>query len=208
MPDVIGNINDPKHDAFVSDIMAAEDAMRLALEDPFMEITEYWKLFLARLEDERLPDEDWRANVHVPYPYSGVETVGSSMVDIMLSSDPPIQVTRVHETEKEFARALEFLYDHVLSMSRWPLTLDMTFRELLVQGSAAMKVVQVNRTSKVNLRASQKDEEVFKASVVEAVKNGAPAHRYQPDEQVQRHHPVHTGDGSPYHPTLHRSQHR
>ena len=180
MPDVIGNINDPKHDAFVSDIMAAEDAMRLALEDPFMEITEYWKLFLARLEDERLPDEDWRANVHVPYPYSGVETVGSSMVDIMLSSDPPIQVTRVHETEKEFARALEFLYDHVLSMSRWPLTLDMTFRELLVQGSAAMKVVQVNRTSKVNLRASQKDEEVFKASVVEAVKNGAPPAPQEP----------------------------
>jgi len=174
MPDVIGNLGDPKHDEFVSDVLAAEEVMRQALSDPFEEITEYWKLYLARMEDERLEDEDWRANVHVPYPYSGVETVGSSMVDIMLASDPPVQVTKIHEEDRDFARSLEYLYDHVLASSRWPLTLDMTFRELLVQGSAVMKVVQINRTSKVNLRATQKEVAFFKTSVIEAVKNGAP----------------------------------
>ena len=119
----------------------------------------WWRLYLADIEDTREEDEDWRAAIHVPYPYSGVETRVSSLVDILNASDPPIQAGPVSGEDRRVAMGAESLLGVTLDMNYWRLTLDKLLRERCVQGTALARLAWRTEMTMVNVAPTA--EEVF-----------------------------------------------
>lgn len=162
------------HDRWISDLVTEEQFLRGILTPIYSKYVTFWKMFLGQKTDRRDPiHEKWRALVHVPYPYSGVETIVAAMTDIMQSTDPYVQCEGVGIEDEEFARQLEKLFDYTFRKNKWALTMDLMFREMCIQGTTMPKLVWTERYSTIRARATIKDIKFFMESVVEAVRNGA-----------------------------------
>ncbi len=162
------------HNAWIADLVTEEDWLRQMLTPIYSKHVTFWKMFLGQKTDRRDPvHEKWRAFVHVPYPYSGVETIVAAMTDIMQSVDPYVQCEGIGIEDEKFARQLEKLFEYTFRKNKWALTMDLMFREMCVQGTTMPKLVWTERFTQMRSRATVKDVKYFMETVVEAVRNGA-----------------------------------
>lgn len=163
------------HDRWIADLVTEEMSLRTILTPIFTKHVQYWKMYLGQKTDRRDPlHEKWRAFVHVPYPFSGVETIVAAMTDILQSTDHVVQCVGVGLEDENFAAQLEKLFDYTFRKNKWNLTMDLMFREMCVQGTTIPKLVWAEKYNKVRARATVKDVKYFMESVMEAVRNGAP----------------------------------
>lgn len=138
----IGIVGDRPHDLIVQEVEESERYYRDLLTPSFQQMVENWKLYTGDREDMRLPHEkDWRANVHVPWPYSGMETQVATTSDIMMSLESPIQPDPVGTEDEKGATKIGRLLDYFLRRMRYPSKLDVALRESGIQGTACRKAV-------------------------------------------------------------------
>lgn len=138
------------------------------LTQPYTKMQEYWKLYLSKKKDRRKEHEKWRANVFVPYPLSGVETMVAAVTDILLSSDPPIQPEAIFEKEEKTAMPIQRLLQYTFTRNSWPTELDLLLRSLAVQGLTIPKLTWAKRSQQVFVQPWHKDIEDWKEAVREA----------------------------------------
>lgn len=171
-----------QHDRIVHQIGEQELFYRQQLQPKFQQMVRWWKLYLADRDDKRGEHEKWRANVFVPYPYSGVETVVASVSDIMNSADPVIQAEGVGLDDEKKARAIERIIDYTLRKNSWAKTQDQLFRSMCVQGTTIPKLIWTKRSRVSFEHPTQQEIEAFRQAVAQAVAAGAPP---PPDDPQQ-----------------------
>jgi hypothetical protein len=173
LPIGIGYTNDPNHDRQRSEIVELELFYREQLTNTFQNMLRWWKLYHSQRDDQRKPEEQWRSNVFVPYPYSGVETKTASLVDILTSSDPPIQAEGVGDEDEGPAKKCERLLDYTLRVNEWRGRLDGILREACIQGTALFKSAWRHEQRRVKLYPSSEQCQQFELAVEQAVSRGA-----------------------------------
>lgn len=121
------------------------DFFRDSLTAHYQQITNHWKLYMRAHKDKRARHEKWRSLVAVPYPYSGLETTGSGILDLITSANPIITPEAVGDGEQLIAEKMKRYWDYVIRRQAIPKELDLFFREMLVQGIAVRKNAWVRR---------------------------------------------------------------
>lgn len=176
------------HDRFVRDVEERERYLRGVLAAPFDNMVRWWRLYLADVEDHRGPDEDWRAAVHVPHAYSGVEARVGALMDILNSSDPPIQCGPVGDDDREVAMGAEQMLTTTLDVNSWRYKMDTILRERCVQGTSLFRLAWRSEFMDVNVTPLPTDVHAYASKmaicVSEAMKLGLPAPP-APDEMEQ-----------------------
>ena len=175
---------DPAHDKLVREIEDQEQYYR-GLLTPFYSTTVEWmKMYRGVIKDRRAPHEKtWRANVHVPYAYSGVETAVATLCDVLGSSDPAIQPDPAFEADDGSTSAITRLLDYTLRMNQWTSLREMLLRDVVTYGTGFMKVTWEERSSELfhHVLPSQINE--FERAVTQAeVATGVPAPMDDPDK--------------------------
>lgn len=177
-----------EHDRFIRDLEERENYLRGVLQEPFDCMVRWWRLYLADIEDHRGPDEDWRAAIHVPYPYSGIEARVSALMDILNSSDPPMQCGPVGSDDEDVARGAEALLTVTLDINQWRYFMDSHIRERYVQGTALYRLAFRQEFTDVNVSPLPSDIAAYQSRlamcVSEALKMGFPPPP-APDEMQQ-----------------------
>ena len=148
----------PEHSRFLKEITEWELHAKSILESPWEDMLRWWRLYLADIEDTREEGEEWRAAVHVPYAYSGIETRVASLVDIANSLDPPIQCGPVGGDDIEVARGAEALMRATLDMNNWRYKLDGIIRERCIQGTSLFRLAW--RTEVANITIAPTADEI------------------------------------------------
>lgn len=175
MPKGIGYIGDPDHDSFIKLVDETDAYYEQQLQPFFDQFLPNWKLYLAMREDKRKEDEKWRANVFVPYPYSGLETKIEAMLDIMDSADRWIQMEGVDADDERNANPVELALDHVFRKNKFrSRVIGQLMRSGGVQGAQAYQVVWRRRTTPVDWIPEPGDLADLKEKVSIAIDNGAP----------------------------------
>lgn len=183
MPEGVGYYGDEDHDRLVSQIVDREKFFRGQLEAPFRAMLRWWKLYLAQAEDQRDPvTEYWRANVFVPYPYSGVETKLATVTDILSSSDPIVQAEGVDMEDEPYAKTMERLQDQTMRVNRWRYFIDVQLRDTFVQGTSFFKTINKRRSRRVRRHANPEMVKQFAQHLDYAQKRGASKPPNNPDD--------------------------
>ena len=172
MPAGIGYFGEDAHDAIVREIELREAFYREQLAPKFRQMVRWWKLYLADKEDKRGEHEKWRANVFVPYPYSGVETMVASVTDIINASDPVVQAEGVGQEDERRARSIERVIDYTLRRNSWTKTQDLLYRAMGVQGTTIPKLIWMNRSRQTFVHPTQDEIARFNAAVQQAQQAG------------------------------------
>lgn len=146
-----------------------EHFYRRELTTPFQQTVKDWKLYLADRDDFRKQNEKWRANVHVPWPYTTIETWLAAIIDIFTSPDPMIEPEAVKVKDEAKARGLTIAYDYVLRANIFRQFLTGLFRSAAVQGTEAYKLVWENDTVVAPIRPTEEEIELFSTAVSNAV---------------------------------------
>lgn len=167
-------VGDPFHDRLVRDYEEC-DRYYLQASMPFYEdVLENYDLYLSQADDERSPDELWRANIFVPLPFSNMETRNASLVNIITRADPIVQVEGVLEGNRETAKDLELVSDYTYRMNTFRQWFMKHQRAVGIQGTDFIKPVWVERAHNVYVFVDDEEKEEFAKRVEEAVQNGAP----------------------------------
>lgn len=167
-------MGDESHDLLVREVQEIEQFYAGQLETPYRNMLRYHRLYLADRDDKRKPHEKWRANTVIPYAYSGTETKVAALSDIFHSADPPVQAEGIGGEDEQRARKIERLYSYQLEKNSWPLNLDMQLRQTVIQGTAAWKLIHVDRSRMVRMHSTPEQVQAFLKSIDEAVTAGAP----------------------------------
>src|SRR5215471_10022189 len=170
------------HDKFVRDITEREKFLRGVLEEPFDDMVRWWRLYLADIEDHRGPDEDWRAAIHVPYAYSGIEAKCAALMDILNSSDPPIQCGPTGGDDYRIAQGAESLLTSTMDMNSWRYFMDCILRERCVQGTVVFRIAHREEYVDVSVAPLPTDIEAYSQQLSYAVAEAAKMGYQPPDE--------------------------
>ena len=163
-----GPLNEEQARARAKRIVEIEDYYRQILQTKFQQMTRNWGLYLAQKREFRNDDEKWRANIHMPYPYSGVETMVAAVSDLLNSSDPIIQATAENDRRGQEARAVEMDLDYILTQNRWRLQSSNMIRGAGIQGFKIGKVVYRRKTQAIRVHNSEADKQDWIKRVDEA----------------------------------------
>lgn len=178
----------PEHDRFVRDLDERERYLRRTLEPSWDDMIRWWRLYNAQIEDHRGPDEDWRAAVHVPYPYSGIETRVAALIDILNSTDPPMQCGPVGSNDIEIAKGAESLLATTFDLNNWRFFMDNVLRERCIQGTALFRVAFRMEYADVHMSPLPSDIYAYQSkmagTIAEALRMGYPPPP-PPDETQQ-----------------------
>jgi len=167
-------IRDPLDlDKILNDILERETFDKNQLAPIFQRIVKFWRLYYADRDDPRRSWEKWRANTFIPYPYSGARTKVAAQADILLSSDPLIQVEGIGVEDEEFAKRMEAHVSYIFAKNRWPANLSMGLLCNIVQGTNPWEVVWVNRSRRVVFHPTHDEMNTFNEAVQNAVDKGA-----------------------------------
>ena len=164
----------------VREIIERESYLRRVLEPRFREIVEYWRLYLGhKSTDARARDENWRANIRLPWPYLMVEVITAVISDLLNSGDPLVQATNVMDRDRGAAEAIEKHLSYQLRQNAWRLVTDNLHRATAVQGTTFAKIVHTRRVQPIRVHNTPADHEAFQTAVKDAeqaVGVGAPDH--------------------------------
>lgn len=177
----LGGLGDSKHDLLVAAINEVDDWYRQVAQDPLSTMNDYWRLYMAERDDLRRDDDLKRAQVFVPYPYSGVETQVAAIMDVIGSADPLFQVEGTGDEDEDPARGVEGLCDYTFRRNLWRKKFTMFLRERAIQGAMAFKVIWTNRSIQMSLLPDDAAVQDFKKAIIDAVQAGAP----NPPDPVQ-----------------------
>src|SRR5262245_12184438 len=170
------------HDKFVRDIEERERFLRGVLSESWDDMVRWWRLYLADVEDHRGPDEGWRSAVHVPYPYSGIEAKVAALVDILNSSDPPMQCGPVGGDDFQIARGAEGLLTASLDNNSWRYFMDSILRERCVQGTVLFRIAHREEYVDVSIAPLPTDVEAYTQKLSYAISEASKMGYYPPDE--------------------------
>jgi hypothetical protein len=174
MPNVIGYVGDKIHDDIIKGVEELELFYRGQMATLMRNVVRYWRLYFADRDDKRLPHEKkWRANTFVPHPYITLETKIAALSEILLSTDPWVQAEGIGPEDEGPARKMEHIHGYSLRKNNFPFQLDMTFREMGVQGLTFWKLVWANRSRRVPVRPDATSVQTFHKAVEMAVQLGA-----------------------------------
>lgn len=158
-----------KQSAIVRDV---DELMRWhqgQLEPAWNDMIRWWQLYLAKQRDQRDPvTEKWRANVFVPYPYSGVETKVAVLTDIINSASPLIQAEGVDDQDMQHQDSIERLLDYTLTRNNFRSKLDLWLRECAIQGVMAFKTLFLSKTSQFQSAPTASELTEFQAKLGQA----------------------------------------
>lgn len=167
-------IRDPLDlDRIMSEILERETFDRNQLAPIYQRIVKFWRLYYADRDDPRKSWEKWRANTFIPYPYSGARTKVAAQSDILLSSDPLIQVEGIGPEDEDFAKRMEAHVSYIYAKNRWPSNLSMGLLCNIVQGTNPWEVVWVDRKRTVVFNPTREELDNFNEAVGAAVTAGA-----------------------------------
>jgi hypothetical protein len=152
----------------VRSVCDSESYLRQALSPSFQRFTRHWKLYLSQKDDRRKPEEKWRANVVVPYAYSGVRTMVAAVSDIFNSAEPLIEPDAVAVEHEADAKSITRILDYQLRMDHWALKFDKGLTDAGVQGTWMPKLVHAKKSQRVYIVANEFDLEEWKKRVAEA----------------------------------------
>lgn len=167
----LGKLGDELHDSVVRSIVEQESYLRGALAPTFQRFTRYWRLYLSQKDDKRKEGEQWRANVVVPYAYSGVRTMVAAVSDIFNSAEPLIQPDAVAEEHEEDQKAVTRILDYQMRMDRWNLKFDKGLTDAGIQGTWLPKLIHGKRSQRVYVVPNSFDLEDWEKRVHEAEQN-------------------------------------
>lgn len=174
-----------KHDKIVEELKEQEKYYRRVLQAPFNQMTEFWRIYFGDRDDPRLPwEKKWRPNIHSPIPYRSVETMVAAVADIIESIDPMIQPEGIGLEDEPDADAISRALSYCTNRMRFPTALDVSLREMGVQGSAFRKSVWANKVTRVYFQPTEKDQNDFNESILLAIQKGAPPPPF-PDEDPE-----------------------
>ena len=134
----------------------------------------HWRLYMAARKNTRTAREKWRSWVHVPYPFSGIQTTVGSFMDVVLSLDPPIKPSGVGPEDLIKDKKIERLLAYQMRKTDFPGELELFLIELFVQGIAFRKSNWINDVRKIYVHPDQEEMTEFEESVVAAIEAGMP----------------------------------
>src|SRR5574341_477301 len=169
MPEGVGYFGDDQHDKIVRQIDEQERYLLEQLTPRFQNVVRWMRLFLADRDDPRGPDEKWRANVFVPYPYSGVETRVAVLSDIFNSADPIIQAEAVGDEDLEGANKIERLLNYQLRRIKWRKRILNGLRMMAIQGTEFFKVRWVTKAHQITVYSDPSQIEDFTKAMLDAM---------------------------------------
>lgn len=161
-----------EEDRLVREIVEAERFYVSQLQEGWNAETRYWKLYLAKREDHRGPNEKWRANVFLPYPYQGVEARVAQLVDSLTSADPMLQAEGVGDEDYESARHGERLLDYTTRGIQFPKLLTTIARAASIQGTDFYKSVWAERSHVITLFPTAGELESFDKAIQDVIASG------------------------------------
>jgi hypothetical protein len=174
-----------KHDQIIDELVEQEEYYRKILTTPFNQITDFWKIYFGDREDLRLPwEKKWRPNIHTPRPYSSVETMVASVADIIESIDPLIQPEGIGLEDEPDADNISRALSYCTNRMRFPTALDVSLREMGVQGTSFRKSVWANKVTRIFFEPDDKDRNDFNEAILLAIQKGAPPPPF-PDEDPE-----------------------
>ncbi len=184
-PRAIGYVDDENHDEWIRRFSDIENYYREELSPWFDTFVDNWKLYLAQRADNRKEDEKWRANVFVPYPFSGLETKLAAILDLINVTDRYVQVQGVGPEDDDLASGPETLLDHTLRMNDFRTRIaGQVMRAAGIQGAEAYQVSWRNKVVPVSYQPDLADLAELQEFIAIAVEQGAP----QPPSPVE--HPA------------------
>lgn len=152
-----------------------EQYQRDILTPIFQEMVKYWRLWEGEREDHRKAHEKkWMPNIHVPRPYSGIESQVAVNHEMITGIDPPIQAQAVSSEDKSREIKMVRLLDYFQRGMGISAKLDVVLREAAVQGTAVQKSLWVNRAVPIILPPTSAEEEQFDKAIMDAISSGAP----------------------------------
>jgi hypothetical protein len=135
------------------------------LQTIFRRGVRHWKLYMSSMKDSRKPWEKWRSRVPVPYGYSGTETSVSTMQDLLWSMKNPVQPEATPDGADEVAERIGQWFDYVFRRIRFKKETDLALREMLVQGLAIRKSVNIRKERDIFFIPSKDDLQQFQAEM-------------------------------------------
>lgn len=163
---IVGNED---HDDLVKDVEKYEEYCRGVLTPIYSEGTDFLKLYLGDRPDPRAPHEKkWRPNVHVAWPYSGVEAMVATVEDILLSADPRIQPEGVGFEDDAGADKISRILDYFLRRMHFPSLLDVSLREMGIFGTAFRKSIWLDEVFRLPHKPKPEELDAFDKAVIEA----------------------------------------
>lgn len=134
----------------------------------------HWRLYMAARKNTRTAREKWRSWVHVPYPFSGIQTTVGSFMDVVLALDPPIKPSGIGPEDLKKDKKIERLIAYQMRKVDFPGELELFLIELFVQGIAFRKSNWINDVRKIWVHPQQDEMSEFEEMVVAAVEAGMP----------------------------------
>ena len=164
-PAGMGGVGDELHGDYIKWVVRQYEYQTEALTEPFRKMVDWHRLYLAKKTDTRKKHEKWRANVFVPYPYSGAETAVASVYDILNSADPIIQVENVSADKVQQAQDIERTLDYTFRRNRWGKASAQLLRSCAIQGTTIPKLTWADRVSSVQMRPGREDVQRYQIAV-------------------------------------------
>lgn len=166
----LGSVASREHQDFVSRVQERFTFYLGQLQDPWMRMVRWSRLYLADRDDSRAEDEKWRAQVFVPEPTAQVDSWVANMHDILLSADPPVQPEGVGEEDYEPARKIQSLIEVTLRRNRFRgRLLPSTLRMSAIQGLEWLKVRWEERVQKVSTFTDKAAWQDFQAQLADGL---------------------------------------
>ncbi len=168
-------VDRPTKDQEAKLVREAEEAeiyYRGQLQEDWTKAVRHWKLYLAKREDHRGPNEKWRANVFVPYPYQGIEARVAQLVDSLTSADPMIQAEGVGDEDYEGARHGERLLEYTTRGNSFRKLLTSITRATGIQGTDWYKSVWAEKSHVITLFPTAGELKSFESAIKDALASG------------------------------------
>jgi hypothetical protein len=129
--------------AFVRDVEERMDFYKNQMQDVYDSSSRWWRLYLNKRADPRSRDEDWRANIFVPKPFTNIESMTAAAVATLTSADPIWQPEAVHDQDLERAKSVERILDYTARKNSYTKFLTKLSREKYVTGTRFFKTTWV-----------------------------------------------------------------
>jgi hypothetical protein len=156
------------------DVVKYFDYYSKKLEPTFRRAVRHHRLYMAARRDTRPAKQKWRSWVHVPYPFSGIRTTSSAMLDLLFQQNPPIRPDAVGSEDEDVALKIERLLDYQNRKIDLESETEMFIDEMLIIGLAFRKSVWINDVKPIFVHVNQEDSTEFEESVVMAIEGGMP----------------------------------
>jgi hypothetical protein len=134
----------------------------------------HWRLYSAQRKATRPVRERWRSYVHVPYPFSGVQTSVGSFLDLIFSITPPIRPAGQGPDDIANEKKIERLFAYQMRKTDFQGELELYLIECFVQGIAWRRSTWVDDIRQIFVHPSQEEMAQFEEAVVAAIEAGMP----------------------------------